>query len=541
MKAAGRPIVVAVLLTISSAVGTAPTAGTIGVQSVRAAAADGPGVVPDATQVRIGLLKNGAYVVTPMALETYVSRVVAGEAAAGSAPAALQAMAIAVRTFALANRGRHRADGFDLCDQTHCQVVRTATATTDSATRATAGQVLLHDGVPATVYYSASCGGRTERPSAVWPGAEDPAYLPSRADDACGGDPAWEAALTVAQLQGALASAGFRGTLRAVSIGSRSESGRVSRLRLDGVEPAEISGQDLRVAVGRTLGWQYLKSTAFDVRKDGTSYRFTGHGSGHGVGMCVIGATHLASAGQSAKTILGRYYPGLAIGPVGPRLVAAGPTIAAAPPPAPVAAPAPAVASAGRAGRVADIPKAGTVAIPDVFVSLPDEDEGERGAIVLLTAKARDELSKTLGIVSPMRVTLRFHPTTGNYERATGQPWFTAGAPVGNEAHFVPLASLRDRGVLERTIRRELVHLMTDATLAGRPAWVREGAALFFADAVEGGGVIAAPSRGPRIVCPLDAELLHPASAGGLAEAFGRARSCFARQIADGRAWRDVK
>ena len=43
-----------------------------------------------------------------------------------------------------------------------------------------------------------------------------------------------------------------------------------------------------------------------------------------------------------------------------------------------------------------------------------------------LTAVARDELAQTLGVPAPPRVTLRFHPTTDDYERATGQPWFTS-------------------------------------------------------------------------------------------------------------------
>src|SRR5262249_59673895 len=98
--------------------------------------------------------------------------------------------AIAIRTYALENRGRHRADGFDLCDQTHCQVMRASTAVTERAALTTAGQVLMYKGQPATVYYSASCGGRTEKPSNVWPGSENPPYLPSQPDDGCGGCPA---------------------------------------------------------------------------------------------------------------------------------------------------------------------------------------------------------------------------------------------------------------------------------------------------------------------------------------------------------------
>ena len=78
-------------------------------------------------------------------------------------------------------------------------------------------------------------------------------------------------------------------------------------------------------------------------------------------------------------------------------------------------------------------------------------------------------------------MTLRFHPTTDDYERVTGQPWFTSATVMRNELHLLPLAVLRDRGVLDRTIRHELVHVMTDAVLATRPMWVREGAAIYFA------------------------------------------------------------
>ena len=79
-----------------------------------------------------------------------MARVLAGEAARDSQPAALEALAITIRTFALANPGRHRADGFDLCDQTHCQVLRTATAATDRTAQATAGRILIRDGAPAS-------------------------------------------------------------------------------------------------------------------------------------------------------------------------------------------------------------------------------------------------------------------------------------------------------------------------------------------------------------------------------------------------------
>ena len=98
-----------------------------------------------------------------------------------------------------------------------------------------------------------------------------------------------------------------------------------------------------------------------------------------------------------------------------------------------------------------------------------------------LAARARDDLARQLGTPAPDRLVLRFHPTVEAYQRATGQAWYTAGATVGEEIHFVPLTVLRERGVLERTIRHEIVHRLTAEPLASRPLWVREGVAIYFA------------------------------------------------------------
>ena len=82
------------------------------------------------------------------------------------------------------------------------------------------------------------------------------------------------------------------------------------------------------------------------------------------------------------------------------------------------------------------------------------------------------------------------------------------------------------------------------APLARRPAWVREGAAIYFSgDGPLPGEVTQRPAFRPRSpdACPSDAELLHPVSVGALSNAYTRARTCFARQIESGRNWRDVR
>jgi hypothetical protein len=303
-----------------------------------------------------------------------------------------------------------------------------------------------------------------------------------------------------------------------LQIASRNSSGRVDRLTLDGMTPGQISGQDLRMVVGPTLGWLRILSTSFELRRTGASYRFTGRGSGHGVGMCVIGAMHRAEAGENATSILERYYPGLRIANYASPAATTTAAATEAPPRASTPAAAPAPRPAG------------------VLVTLASSSVGELSAIETLVAEARDDLARALEVPAPARLALTFHPTADDYERAAGAPWFTSTAVVEGEMHFLPAEVLRNRGALERTIRRALARVMTAAALEGRRAWVREGAAIYFSEPSD-----SHPVPAQRATCPTDAELMSPTSAGALSEAYARARACFASRLEDGRRWQEIR
>jgi hypothetical protein len=45
----------------------------------------------------------------------------------------------------------------------------------------------------------------------------------------------------------------------------------------------------------------------------------------------------------------------------------------------------------------------------------------------------------------------------------------------------------------------------------------------------------------PRVVCPTDAELLRPVSAGAQREAYGRAEQCVRREVGRGTRWDRIK
>jgi stage II sporulation protein D len=258
--------------------------------------------------VRIGALSgDAATVVVP--LELYIARVLVGEAEPTAADASLQALAIAARTFTVVNMGRH--EGFDLCDTTHCQVWRPAASMASRrAVLATAGQVLTYNGVPAEVFYSASCGGHTERAGDVWArGALFP-YLQGVPDDVHQNDTPWRLERTLDDVREAVARAGARGArLEDVVVEARSATGRVLRVGLPGLTPESLTGDQFRGA----LGFTELRSTAFTMERAGDRFRFEGRGYGHGVGMCVIGAGRRAQRGDSAEAILAHYFPALTL------------------------------------------------------------------------------------------------------------------------------------------------------------------------------------------------------------------------------------
>jgi stage II sporulation protein D len=243
-------------------------------------------------------------------LEIYVARVLAGEGEPNAPEATQQALAIAIRTYAVFNAGRHKREGFDLCDSTHCQVPRSANANSRRAALATAGRILTYKGAPAEIFYSASCGGRSETAAAAWPKTGVPRpYLRSVKDNVHDDDVPWTLETSLSELQADLERGGFSGTLKNVEIKSRTKSDRAEVLKLSGMHPDRIAGDQFRAAIGTTV----LRSTAFSLKKDRDTIRFTGRGYGHGVGMCVIGAGRRARRGETMTEILKAYFPGLKI------------------------------------------------------------------------------------------------------------------------------------------------------------------------------------------------------------------------------------
>jgi stage II sporulation protein D len=105
-------------------------------------------------------------VVDAVRLESYLKGVVAAEMPPGWPLQALEAQAVAARSFALASlTPASAAAPFDLYSDSRSQVyagIAGETPQTNRAVTATAGKVVLYDGQVALAYFSSSSGGRTE-------------------------------------------------------------------------------------------------------------------------------------------------------------------------------------------------------------------------------------------------------------------------------------------------------------------------------------------------------------------------------------------
>lgn len=467
------------------------------------------GTKEEGRSVRVGTQGDDVATVTDEPIERYVALVVSAEAMPDMPPVVLDALAIAARTFAVAHRGRHAAEGFDLCDSTHCQVA--ASRVWPEARRAverTRDMVLGDGGRVVPVFYSAACAGRLHAAGDVWPGQ-------TAARSVVGDEPhphpvpTWDAEVTATALADALRAAGLSGDLVRDLHVDGARDGMPRAVHIDGFTPRTLTADAFRTLVGRAIGWHVLKSHTWRVTRTAAGLRFDGRGKGHGVGLCVAGAVAYAQqqgAAGRVEPLLAAYYPAL------------------------------------RLRSLADTVR--------LRVPLASQDDAPQllGEVYAMLA----DLRQRLAFGAARTITIVEHPTTEAYQRATGRAWWTGGStrverPTAAHIDLPPLAGLARTGRVASVLRHELVHALTAATLADAPLWVREGVAVHFADtaasaAPQGPAVPGRPdgASAPRGGCPADADLAAPGGAEAMRRAYAAAGRCVADALAAGQRWREL-
>ena len=214
------------------------------------------GTAPAGTIVRV--LMHGK--VHRIPLETYVRGVIAAEVSADWPMAALQAQAVASRTYAItAHAGGSR---FDVYGDTRSQVYlgkKAETPQTNAAVESTAGQIVTYNGSPAITYFFASSGGQTESSQNAFPGSAPEPWLLGVLDSYDGG-PLHRWTKTIAFPAAARDLKGLvQGALRGIQVLTRGSSPRiVSAYVLGSKGRTLVSGPELAARLNLYSTWAYF-------------------------------------------------------------------------------------------------------------------------------------------------------------------------------------------------------------------------------------------------------------------------------------------
>ena len=296
-----------------------------------------------AGELRISLNDNKLKIINYLKLEKYLKSVVGSEMPKEFPLAALQAQAIAARTYALKLLGKKKS--FDVHSTQASQVylgLESETPKITKAVRSTSSLAMFYQNKLIDAVFHSSSGGKTENSGNVW--KYQLPYLRSVSDyDQNGTKYKWINKFSSTELDNLFPDLGG---INGILITKKSNSDRVLKIRLYGPNGIKnISGKSLRKKLK-------LLSTKFDVElkfkhnnqfkelkyhNDKFNLNFDnkklndlapqplplipkdyflevkGYGAGHGVGMSQWGAKAMADKGSSFSKILKHYYTGIQI------------------------------------------------------------------------------------------------------------------------------------------------------------------------------------------------------------------------------------
>jgi len=292
--------------------------------------------------------------INELGMEEYLYGVVPRELGPVQYPEAeaQKAQAVAARTYAHSNLGKHWNNGYDLgatvADQVYGGVAAEHSVST-AAVNATAGVVATYNGAMINALFYATSGGHTSNSEDVFTAAEP--YLRGVWDAPSGQQlastaalltdlrtPAWTGAYggfhslhrwnyswTMAQMSCVIGDFANKpvGNVTAINVLARSATGRVTQIEYVTDQGTFV---DNRGAIRSSLKYfnasgvpTLLPSNLFVVERvtNGsgqlTGYRVYGGGNGHGAGMAQTGAVGMARAGHTYDQILKKYYTGIAL------------------------------------------------------------------------------------------------------------------------------------------------------------------------------------------------------------------------------------
>ncbi|MGH2718845.1 MAG: SpoIID/LytB domain-containing protein, partial [Actinomycetota bacterium] len=283
--------------------------------------------------LEVGREADGSlYLITQMTFTQYLDGI--AEVPASWPTAALEAQAVAARTYAISHMNGSTVDGlsYNLCATDQCQVYSGSQVSNgpwgedwDQAVANTAGQILEYQGQPIDALYFSTSDGQTYSNSTVFGGSPLPYLQPVvESDDTDSPTAHWVVSMPLGDLAqilslagawgtGAVSSVTQQGTNLAISGPGQSKTLSISSFRND-LNNYSTCLTPKRYPTAASSGGrlpQTVPSIWMTVAQQGGNVVMTGRGWGHGVGMVQWGAHGRAELGQSYSQILGYYYGGL--------------------------------------------------------------------------------------------------------------------------------------------------------------------------------------------------------------------------------------
>ncbi|MFQ5456522.1 MAG: SpoIID/LytB domain-containing protein, partial [Nitrospirota bacterium] len=261
------------------------------------------------------IIKTGRrlLIINRIEIEEYLKGVVPMEMPSSWNMEALKAQSVIARTYALYQKKANKERRFDLVSTTGDQVYggkNGETVRTNKAVSDTKGLILTYNGgIILSVYHSTSAGP-TEDAEEIWS-----KNLPYLKGVSCPFDKespfySWDKIIRIEDVEDRLKRIYPMGTIASITPYLRSKMGRIMGIRIiHSKGELFLKGGEFRRIVGNT----FLPSTKFEIVEMNDDIHLSGHGAGHGLGLCQWGAKGMADLGYRFNEILKHYYPGTKI------------------------------------------------------------------------------------------------------------------------------------------------------------------------------------------------------------------------------------
>jgi stage II sporulation protein D len=259
----------------------------------------------DNLEIQLSSDKKQFLLINCVDLEDYIAGVVQSEAGKDVGLEYYKLQAILCRTYLLAHLNRHIAEGYELCDDVHCQAYlsRTSEDIIVKAVVDTRGLVVVDSDLNLiTAAFHSNCGGETCNSQDVW--AMPTTYLKSVKDTFCihKSQAHWQRSITADDWKTYLR------LKRKYNISDTMKFNTLTSFSQDNGRAIYFTEKSLRIPLKTIRADFKLKSTFFSIKQVGDSVIFDGRGYGHGVGLCQEGAMNMSLLKHSYKEILHFYY-----------------------------------------------------------------------------------------------------------------------------------------------------------------------------------------------------------------------------------------